>query len=1669
MLKMAPKAYQCPAPGCGYRTDELEADLAIRFLEMHVSQAHGTSSRPEKPKKPELDMVGDVVDTLDWETFIHKFETYKKLAGISGDGGSHLLACLSKDVYSVLFSAYGAGISDLREGDLRENLMKLVVRKKNRMLLVMELLALKQDSDERIINFVSRVKAKARQCNLKLQCTCGQECDYTNDIILYMLIAGLNDQEIQEELLTLEDITMEKAELKAIAKEAAKYSQSEMSGDKVGRLKSSYMKNKGSESLKGGQDKKCRFCGGVWHENRESECKAYNATCNRCGKRGHFRKVCKSKKQSASEVTEDNSKEETGDCLHEGLLNMTADQPEHCLSSISTGDLVYDRRSRRWVQRSLKDKKIHILPVQLEVCRASLAGFKANKIQNWNKLAEGSFDGIADTGCSIMCAGVQACHKLGVPISGLMKSNVTLKVADGRKLTILGAVPVNISIKNRPGRVSKQLLHIVSELKNLFVSKSCLMDLEVIGPDFPMPSTQQESLDIITDPEEHPRAPCGCLTRSKTPDPPDLPFEPTEENIPKLKQFIIEYYAASTMNMCAHQQLPEMTGPPIHFTLKPDAQPVAVHTPAVVPLHWMAPVREQLMRDVELGILEKVPANEATVWQHRMVVVRKSNGTPRRTVDLQALNKATMRHSHPMTSPYIKAMSVPANTYKTVTDAWEGYHSIPLDKESSLMTQFITPFGVFRYKRDPQGYTSSGDAYNNRFDEITKDVKDSVRQVDDSLLWSQSIAKNFKDTCEYLTLLGRNGILQNPGKFQFCQQSVNWSGFVIGKDTVKPMPHLTAAVRSFPTPVNKTDMRSFMALMQQVSYSTAVAPLLLPFRRLLKEGEDWVWTNEMDTLFTEAKQIMANRIEEGVKIFDPFKTTLLLTDWCKHGVGYMLAQKHCKCPSKVERIPNTHCCKDGWRVCAVGSRFTLTAEANYSPTEGELLGVVNALEKTKYFTLGCPHLFVGTDHKPLLGLLSLETPLEKIDNPRLVRLKEKTLGWNFQTIYVPGKQLGGTDALSRYGVRHDCEKEEVSLRKHLVGLLASEELDSIDHWDADNLVGSLIPHLKPVTWADVKASSKVDEEYKVLVKLIARGFPMNKDEMEDNLKPFFRCRDKLRLVEEVVLYGDRILIPRALRSKVLEVLHSSHQGTTGMLLRAESSMFWPNMSRDIHEARNKCRTCDMTAPSQPSMPPVTPENPEYPFQHICSDYFDLAGKSYCVIVDRFSGWFNISPGKGGAVELIPIFTKLFQDMGVPESLTTDGGVAYMSHSFQDLLKQYQVRHRVSSVGFPHGNTRSEVAVKTAKRLLRTNIDNRGNLDTVAVSRALLQHRNTPDRDIGRSPAELLYGRKLRDFLPNVPDKYKWPSTNLLRREWSDIATWREKALARRCSKVHERLSEHTRDLPSLSIGDTVLVQNQLGNSPRRWERRGVVVETLPHRQYKVMMDGSRRITLRNRKFLRKFQRLDAGDHDRERQGGVGHGAKDVNQPLTEGQVRLPPVLQEDIPARQVIYPPPTPTSDQLPVEDYGLPSIPEIIPSETFSQDSGMEPSKVIDDPAPSTPMDDIATPTIRRSLRANKGVSSKYGEFYTGSHFEDATNQQMDTVQCWSGSPFYDNRTDQIVGYQNSGLPVMNTSVQVQPVSVPVYQSEDTAGCGYLYAIPLPPGHQDSRAFWTEQGWIWQ
>ena len=656
---MAPKQWKCLTPGCSYVTEEVEASDGIEFLKLHASQNHGVASKPEKPKKPVLEIVGNTIDMLDWEAFLHKFEVYKKLSGITADAGSHLLDCLSKEVYAVLFSTYGSEISSQDEKALCVNLKRLVVRKQNKLLNIMELLGLKQDSDERILNFISRVKAKARQCDLSIKCKCGTAVDFKDNFTLYMLVSGLNDSEIQEDLLTEEDLTLEGAEKRAIAKESAKYSQSWLAGDNIQRLKSSYQQEKSDPSKR-----KCRFCGLQEHKSREKECKAFSEICKKCGKVGHFQKVCRSKKSEKVDPKVDEKKNIQD--------NDNIDGEDHCafwISAISTSDLVYDKKCRRWIQKKSSDKRADKLPVMMSICKDSYIQLNKGGSKAADSISglQASVEGVADTGCSTLCAGPDICKKLGIKQKDLIKSDIFLRVADGRRLTVIGAIPVTVSIR---GHETKQILHVATELKSLFLSKRCLSELGVISPTFPFPPEEQIR---NVDGSESDAAPCGCKVRTEAPDPPPLPLDPTEENIPALKEFIIHHYSSSTMNMCTHQTLPEITGPPLHYTLKDGVTPRAVHTPATIPVHWKEQVEKQLDRDVDLGILRKVPHNEPAEWQHRMVVVRKKNGSPRRTVDMQALNECTLRLTHPLTSPYLKAMSVPSNMYKTVMDAWEGY------------------------------------------------------------------------------------------------------------------------------------------------------------------------------------------------------------------------------------------------------------------------------------------------------------------------------------------------------------------------------------------------------------------------------------------------------------------------------------------------------------------------------------------------------------------------------------------------------------------------------------------------------------------------------------------------------------------------------------------------------------------------------------------------------------------------------------------------------------------------------------------------------------------------------------------------------------------------------------------------------------------------------------
>ena len=145
----------------------------------------------------------------------------------------------------------------------------------------------------------------------------------------------------------------------------------------------------------------------------------------------------------------------------------------------------------------------------------------------------------------------------------------------------------------------------------------------------------------------------------------------------------------------------------------------------------------------------------------------------------------------------------------------------------------------------------------------------------------------------------------------------------------------------------------------------------------------------------------------------------------------------------------------------------------------------------------------------------------------------------------------------------------------------------------------------------------------------------------------------------------------------------------------------------------------------------------------------------------------------------------------------------------------------------------------------------GSLDYDRILRAMLQLRNTPDPDCNISPAQIVFGRPLRDTLSfvNRLEKFSNPNVRPLRRQaWAA----KEEVFRSRISRTTESLKEHSRPLRPLVLGERVFIQNQQGTSPNKWDRSGIVVESSGHDQYQVKVDGSGRLTSRNRRFLRAY-------------------------------------------------------------------------------------------------------------------------------------------------------------------------------------------------------------------------
>ena len=1484
---LAPRAtvsVKCPIPNCPYATEEVDATLATSLLQIHAKthDQSNSTAKVEKVRRPTISASGT---SEEWTYFLTRWSEYEQATGLTGnDIIIQLLECCDEPLRKDLTRSEGGSLTNKTKDQVLESIKELAVREENAMVARVALHNMTQDRDESIRSFCARIKGQAGVCKYNIECpSCKTTVDYTKPIIRDVLSRGLSDSDIQLELLghTEQNMTLEQVVTFIESKEAGKRSAMKLSqAQGVQAIRSTYKQSKTAPEKKATVVTKsesnapatCGYCGKPGHarapaKTRQKMCPAYGHNCTICGKLHHFAEVCRSRNRTTQRHTN------TEGAIFDTLCH---DDPHSSIATITSQPIpidhhIYSDLHNSWVKRPSKPQPF--MKLNCSVHPDDYATLKLPPPKSSPSSTELTV--MADTGCQSCLAGMNAIQQLGLSKDDLLPVTMTMSGAANDGIPLLGAVIVRFSGKTPSGTeiTTRQLVYVTDTTPHVFLNREGCTELGLISPVFPtigdIPKEPNTSCQFVVDegktiqtpcvpglpPASGNTTPCGCPPRQKIPPKPtSLPYEPTEANREKLQQWLIDYYRSSAFNMCQNQPLALMDSPPMRLMIDPTAHPTAFHNPLPVPLHWQEEVKADLDQDVKLGVIEPVPIGDPVTWCHRMVVIPKKNGKPRRTIDFQPLNAHATRETHHTMSPFHQARSVPANTKKTVLDAWNGYHSVPLHEDDRHLTTFITPWGRYRYRVAPQGYIASGDSYTRRYDEIIAEFPQKTKCVDDTLLWEDSIEKSIWQAINYIDLCGRKGITFNIQKFVLAADEVEFAGFEVTADSVSPCRKYLQAILDFPRPKNITDIRSWFGLLNQVSYAFSMTDKMQPFRSLLQPKSVFKWTDELDVLFEESKHKIVQEIKDGVRIFHVSKPTCLATDWSKEGIGFWLFQKHCGCTTT-----KPFCCPDGWKITLVGSRFTSSAESRYAPVEGEALAVADSLDKARFFVLGCEDLILAVDHKPLLKILG-DRSLDEISNSRLRNLKERTLRYKFRIVHIPGIKHKAADTISRHPTGSSTPSglvlqddiaalSENSTTQHsfFAGIRQTETATDPSLDDAMRNSGIYTLHsLRAITWDSVRLETSSDDNFTLLLSIIESGIPDKIHNLPPQLRGYHQFRHHLYSVDGVIMYKERILVPPKLRPEVLNSLHAAHQGVSAMQARAESSVFWPGITNDILSMRSNCTHCNKMAPSQPSAPPHPVVSPVYPFQCVCADFFTVAGIHFLVLVDRYSNWPVLERTTGGAEGLINSLRRSFVTYGIPDELASDGGPEFTSSATEKFLKNWGVHHRLSSVAFPHSNCRAEIGVKTMKRLLSDNISPNGDLDTDKVQRAILQYRNSPDPNTKVSPAMCLFGRAIKDFIPIFPGRYRPHSV------WTETLEAREEALRKRHMLAAERWSEHTKRLPPLSVGDHVHIQNQTGPHPLKWDKTGQIIEVKQHDQYVIRTDGSGRVTLRNRKFLRKF-------------------------------------------------------------------------------------------------------------------------------------------------------------------------------------------------------------------------
>jgi hypothetical protein len=237
------------------------------------------------------------------------------------------------------------------------------------------------------------------------------------------------------------------------------------------------------------------------------------------------------------------------------------------------------------------------------------------------------------------------------------------------------------------------------------------------------------------------------------------------------------------------------------------------------------------------------------------------------------------------------------------------------------------------------------------------------------------------------------GITLKPTKCTIAAAQVSYLGFIVGGGLVKPDQLKIEAVKNFPRPITKKDIKSFLGTVGFYrrlipSFAEIAAPLTDMTSGVLKK--EVVWSEAAEKAFNQLKDCLITQpVLSAPEFTKPF---CVQTDASARAISCVLLQEDDK---------------SILHPCAFQSRKLNLAEQRYPIIEKEALAIVFACNVFKPYLVG-NKFSLFTDHKPLLYIRQT-----KINNDRIYRWSLALEDMDFEISFLPGAKNFLADYLSR--------------------------------------------------------------------------------------------------------------------------------------------------------------------------------------------------------------------------------------------------------------------------------------------------------------------------------------------------------------------------------------------------------------------------------------------------------------------------------------------------------------------------------------------------------------------------------------------------------------------------------------------------------------------------------